>query len=61
MVHNNITIRSVNEPRTEATAKARMIEITVCKIVSGIMMVSDGPKRVRIMFETDSPVLQLLP
>ena len=58
-VHDIITIRSVKEPRTDATAKARIIEITVCKITSGIMIVSEGPKRVKIISDTDSPVLQL--
>ena len=61
MVHSIITIRSVSDPRTEATAKARIIEITVCKIVSGINKVSEGPKRVRIICDTGSPVLQLAP
>ncbi len=61
MVHNIMTIRSVREPRTAATANAKIIEITVCKMVSGIKSVSDGPNRVKIICETDSPVLQLAP
>ena len=61
MVHSIITIRSVRLPRTDAAAKAKIIEITVCSSVSGINNVKDGPKRVLIICETDSPVLQLTP
>ncbi len=56
-----MTIRSVKEPRTADTARAKPIEITVCKIVSGIKSVNEGPKRVKIICETGSPVLQLAP
>ena len=45
----------------DATAKASTIEITVCKITNGTSKVSDGPKRVRIICDTGSPVLQLAP
>ena len=61
IVHIIMTIRSVSVPRTAETANAKIIEITVCKIVSGMSKVSDGPKRVVIICETDSPVLQLRP
>jgi len=45
IVHSIITIRSVKLPRTAATAKANTIEMMVCKIVSGMSKVSEGPSR----------------
>lgn len=41
--------------------KAKIIEIMVCKIVSGMSKVSEGPSRVMMICDTDSPVLQLSP
>ena len=61
IVHSIITIRSVKLPRTAATAKANTIEMMVCKIVSGMSKVSEGPSRVVMICDTDSPVLQLSP
>src|SRR5256885_745876 len=56
-----MTARSVNEPRTYATASASPIEIRVERISHGISNVSDGPSRVAMMCDTASLVLQLAP
>ena len=56
-----ITIRSVSDPRTYATANASAMAISVEMTRSGTSTVSDGPSRVARMFDTRSFVLQLAP
>ena len=56
-----ITARSVSEPRTYATASASAIEISVPMMSNGTSTVSEGPRRVPMMCETRSLVLQLAP
>ena len=56
-----ITMRSVSEPRTYATASARPIAMIVSSTSSGTSTVSEGPSRVARMCDTGSFVLHDAP
>jgi hypothetical protein len=56
-----ITLRSIHEPRTNASVSASAMPMPVSRTVRGSNTVSDGPSRLVMMPATGSPVAQELP
>ena len=60
-VNTTMVPRSIEDPRTHASPKARTKAISVSMMSKGAINVSEAGKRVAKISATDSPVVQLLP